>query len=117
MGCVIVTTKKGEGRKSIYFPILALHLSVTVAALPTKFVLFRLEFRCNIVMHVANLSSWFQQGMTVGLYFTNRPEWIVVDHACSAYSFISVPLYDTLGIDLYASINYVFLTFCMLLRF
>ncbi|KAK6139061.1 hypothetical protein DH2020_027184 [Rehmannia glutinosa] len=26
-----------------------------------------------------------------------EPEWLVVDHACSAYSFISVPLYDTLG--------------------
>ncbi|XP_074281284.1 long chain acyl-CoA synthetase 7, peroxisomal-like isoform X2 [Silene latifolia] len=37
--------------------------------------------------------------MSVGLYFVNRPEWIVVDHACSAYSFISVPLYDTLGPD------------------
>ncbi|KAK9691893.1 hypothetical protein RND81_09G226900 [Saponaria officinalis] len=39
------------------------------------------------------------KGMTVGLYLINRPEWIVVDHACSAYSFISVPLYDTLGPD------------------
>ncbi|KAK6130350.1 hypothetical protein DH2020_035907 [Rehmannia glutinosa] len=36
-------------------------------------------------------------GCCVGLYFVNRPEWLVVDHACSAYSFISVPLYDTLG--------------------
>ncbi|PKU68467.1 long chain acyl-CoA synthetase 6, peroxisomal-like [Dendrobium catenatum] len=35
----------------------------------------------------------------IGLYFTNRPEWIIVDHACSAYSYISVPLYDTLGPD------------------
>lgn len=37
------------------------------------------------------------QGCCVGLYFVNRPEWLIVDHACSAYSFISVPLYDTLG--------------------
>ncbi|CAL5392908.1 unnamed protein product [Camellia sinensis] len=35
----------------------------------------------------------------VGLYFINRPEWLIVDHACSAYSYISVPLYDTLGPD------------------
>ncbi|XP_022973650.1 long chain acyl-CoA synthetase 6, peroxisomal-like [Cucurbita maxima] len=35
----------------------------------------------------------------IGLYFINRPEWLVVDHACSAYSYISVPLYDTLGPD------------------
>ncbi|CAE6123939.1 unnamed protein product [Arabidopsis arenosa] len=39
------------------------------------------------------------QGACVGLYFINRPEWLVVDHACAAYSFISVPLYDTLGPD------------------
>ncbi|GAB2287332.1 Long chain acyl-CoA synthetase 7 peroxisomal [Dionaea muscipula] len=39
------------------------------------------------------------RGACIGLYFINRPEWIIVDHACSAYSFISVPLYDTLGPD------------------
>ncbi|OAY27923.1 long chain acyl-CoA synthetase 6, peroxisomal [Manihot esculenta] len=38
-------------------------------------------------------------GSCIGLYFINRPEWLLVDHACSAYSFISVPLYDTLGPD------------------
>ncbi|CAF2089335.1 unnamed protein product [Brassica napus] len=38
-------------------------------------------------------------GACVGLYFINRPEWLAVDHACAAYSFISVPLYDTLGPD------------------
>ncbi|XWS58192.1 hypothetical protein CRYUN_Cryun08bG0013600 [Craigia yunnanensis] len=40
-----------------------------------------------------------EQGACVGLYFINRPEWLVVDHACAAYSYISVPLYDTLGPD------------------
>ena len=39
----------------------------------------------------------FDQGSTVGIYFINRPEWLIVDHACSAYSYVSVPLYDTLG--------------------
>ncbi|XXG80802.1 hypothetical protein AAC387_Pa09g1579 [Persea americana] len=39
------------------------------------------------------------KGSCIGLYFVNRPEWIIVDHACSAYSYISVPLYDTLGPD------------------
>ncbi|KAG9152215.1 hypothetical protein Leryth_016390 [Lithospermum erythrorhizon] len=38
-------------------------------------------------------------GDRVGMYFLNRPEWMIVDHACSAYSYISVPLYDTLGPD------------------
>ncbi|XP_055816745.1 long chain acyl-CoA synthetase 6, peroxisomal-like [Solanum dulcamara] len=40
-----------------------------------------------------------QPGARVGLYFINRPEWMIVDHACSAYSYTSVPLYDTLGPD------------------
>ncbi|XP_026449977.1 long chain acyl-CoA synthetase 6, peroxisomal-like [Papaver somniferum] len=39
------------------------------------------------------------KGSCIGLYFINRPEWLIVDHACSAYSNISVPLYDTLGPD------------------
>ncbi|KAF8401681.1 hypothetical protein HHK36_012627 [Tetracentron sinense] len=39
------------------------------------------------------------KGACVGLYFINRPEWLIVDHACSAYSYVSVPLYDTLGPD------------------
>ncbi|KAJ4968016.1 hypothetical protein NE237_014717 [Protea cynaroides] len=39
------------------------------------------------------------KGSSIGLYFINRPEWLIVDHACSAYSYISVPLYDTLGPD------------------
>lgn len=40
-----------------------------------------------------------QPGARVGLYFINRPEWLIVDYACSAYSYTSVPLYDTLGPD------------------
>ncbi|MCE3050038.1 Long chain acyl-CoA synthetase 7 peroxisomal [Datura stramonium] len=40
-----------------------------------------------------------QLGARVGLYFINRPEWMIVDHACSAYAYTSVPLYDTLGPD------------------
>ncbi|GAY60115.1 hypothetical protein CUMW_199570 [Citrus unshiu] len=40
-----------------------------------------------------------QKGVCIGLYLINRPEWLIVDHACSAYSYISVPLYDTLGPD------------------
>ncbi|KAL0658540.1 hypothetical protein Bca4012_079125 [Brassica carinata] len=45
------------------------------------------------------LYNGINHGACVGLYFINRPEWLVVDHACAAYSFISVPLYDTLGAD------------------
>ncbi|AQK57324.1 AMP-binding protein [Zea mays] len=39
------------------------------------------------------------EGARIGLYFINRPEWIILDHACAAYSYVSVPLYDTLGPD------------------
>lgn len=39
------------------------------------------------------------KGSSIGLYFINRPEWLIVDHACCAYSYVSVPLYDTLGPD------------------
>ncbi|PPE02342.1 hypothetical protein GOBAR_DD00676 [Gossypium barbadense] len=39
------------------------------------------------------------KGSCIGLYFINRPEWLIVDHACSAYSLVSVPLYGTLGPD------------------
>ncbi|GKC63039.1 VAN3-binding protein-like protein, partial [Tanacetum coccineum] len=30
-------------------------------------------------------------------YYNNRREWLIWDHACSAYSYISVPLYHTLA--------------------
>ncbi|VAI29820.1 unnamed protein product [Triticum turgidum subsp. durum] len=43
--------------------------------------------------------EYLNQGARIGLYFINRPEWIIVDHACAAYSYVSVPLYDTLGPD------------------
>ena len=43
------------------------------------------------------------QGACIGLYFINRPEWMIVDHACAAYSYVSVPLYDTLGVNFTAS--------------
>jgi long-chain acyl-CoA synthetase len=40
--------------------------------------------------------NW-DQGARIGLYFINKAEWVIVDHACAAYSYVSVPLYDTLG--------------------
>ncbi|KAL8121722.1 long chain acyl-CoA synthetase 6, peroxisomal-like [Apium graveolens] len=45
------------------------------------------------------VSHGIPKGSCVGIYFINRPEWMIVDHACAAYSYISVPLYDTLGPD------------------
>lgn len=36
---------------------------------------------------------------TVGIYSVNCTAWVTVAEACSAYSMVSVPLYDTLGPD------------------
>ncbi|KAF6768135.1 hypothetical protein AHF37_06451 [Paragonimus kellicotti] len=33
----------------------------------------------------------------VGIYARNSPEWVITQHACVAYSYVYVPLYDTLG--------------------
>ncbi|KAJ3343941.1 Long-chain-fatty-acid--CoA ligase 1 [Gonapodya sp. JEL0774] len=33
---------------------------------------------------------------TVGLFMKNTPEWVIVDHACNAYSLVSVPIYPSL---------------------
>jgi len=40
----------------------------------------------------------------VGIYLKNSPEWLLVDEACSAYSIISVPMYDTFDKDALAYI-------------
>lgn len=52
------------------------------------------------------------QGSTIGIYFINRPEWMIVDHACSAYSYISVPLYDTLGLLMFEQVLLFDLCLC-----
>uniref|UniRef100_A0A4W3J6G6 Long-chain-fatty-acid--CoA ligase n=1 Tax=Callorhinchus milii TaxID=7868 RepID=A0A4W3J6G6_CALMI len=33
----------------------------------------------------------------IGIFAQNRPEWVIVEQACYAYSMVVVPLYDTLG--------------------
>ncbi|XP_002965142.2 long chain acyl-CoA synthetase 6, peroxisomal [Selaginella moellendorffii] len=45
------------------------------------------------------VSRGIPKGSGIGLYMINRAEWIVIEHACSSYSYVSVPLYDTLGAD------------------
>jgi long-chain acyl-CoA synthetase len=47
----------------------------------------------------ALLQHGVSKGASVGLYMINRPEWVVAELACCAYSYVSVPLYDTLGAD------------------
>ncbi|NP_001166379.1 long-chain-fatty-acid--CoA ligase 1 [Cavia porcellus] len=35
----------------------------------------------------------------IGIFAQNRPEWVIIEQACFAYSMVVVPLYDTLGAD------------------
>lgn len=40
----------------------------------------------------------------IGIFAKNRAEWVMTASACDAYSFVSVPLYDTLGDE---AINFI----------
>ncbi|XP_021120654.1 long-chain-fatty-acid--CoA ligase 1 isoform X1 [Heterocephalus glaber] len=40
----------------------------------------------------------------IGIFSQNRPEWVIIEQACFAYSMVVVPLYDTLGADAIAYI-------------
>ncbi|XP_023108090.1 long-chain-fatty-acid--CoA ligase 1 isoform X2 [Felis catus] len=35
----------------------------------------------------------------IGIFSQNRPEWVIIEQGCFAYSMVSVPLYDTLGAE------------------
>ncbi|KFO24337.1 long-chain-fatty-acid--CoA ligase 1 isoform X3 [Fukomys damarensis] len=39
------------------------------------------------------------QDQFIGIFSQNRPEWVIIEQACFAYSMVIVPLYDTLGAD------------------
>lgn len=40
----------------------------------------------------------------IGIYAKNRVEWVLTEMACNTYSYVSVPLYDTLGLE---AINFI----------
>nr|XP_054340127.1 long-chain-fatty-acid--CoA ligase 1 isoform X4 [Pongo pygmaeus] len=40
----------------------------------------------------------------IGIFAQNRPEWVIIEQGCFAYSMVVVPLYDTLGNE---AINYI----------
>ncbi|XP_045408354.1 long-chain-fatty-acid--CoA ligase 1 isoform X2 [Lemur catta] len=35
----------------------------------------------------------------IGIFSQNRPEWVIIEQGCFAYSMVTVPLYDTLGAE------------------
>ncbi|XP_046854706.1 long-chain-fatty-acid--CoA ligase 5-like isoform X2 [Xenia sp. Carnegie-2017] len=37
--------------------------------------------------------------MTFGIYAVNKLEWMLMDRACVMFSFVSVPLYESLGVE------------------
>ena len=39
----------------------------------------------------------YSQETNIGLFSINRPEWVLAEHACFKYNYVTVPLYDTLG--------------------
>lgn len=41
----------------------------------------------------------FRKGDSIGILSINRPEWIMADLACAVSGLVSVPLYDTLGLE------------------
>ncbi|XP_030306092.1 long-chain-fatty-acid--CoA ligase 1 [Calypte anna] len=40
----------------------------------------------------------------IGIFSQNRPEWVIIEQGCYAYSMVVVPLYDTLGTEAIAYI-------------
>ena len=45
------------------------------------------------------IKSGAQPGDHIGILSYNRVEWVVTQHACFAYGFVPVPIYDTFGWD------------------
>ncbi|TGZ59063.1 hypothetical protein CRM22_009278 [Opisthorchis felineus] len=41
----------------------------------------------------------YDHELIVGIYGKNTPEWVLTMLACSAYSFVALPLYETLGFE------------------
>ena len=55
-------------------------------------------------LRIKNLGSGLTQygarfGTNIGLFSINVPEWVLAEHACYMYGFVTVPLYDTLGAE------------------
>ncbi|KAI8815021.1 hypothetical protein BJ742DRAFT_782017 [Cladochytrium replicatum] len=58
----------------------------------------------EVYQRVKNLASYLKiiglcEQAHVGLFSVNRPEWIIGEQACYYLNMITVPLYDTLGIE------------------
>jgi len=60
------------------------------------------EANKRIINIASGLATLTDKGDThVGLFSINREEWVLAEHASFRQSFITVPLYDTLGIYIF----------------
>ena len=50
------------------------------------------RFGSGLLQIVLGADSFLPRQTTVGVLSDNRPEWVICDQACFAYSLISVPL-------------------------
>jgi len=46
------------------------------------------------------------QNANVGIYAHNRPEWVIAEQACNAFSLTVVPIYDTISEDVLSFISH-----------
>lgn len=56
----------------------------------------------NIASGLSRLTGGLKKDTPVGLFSINRTEWVLAEHACFHQSYITVPLYDTLGTNEYS---------------
>lgn len=40
-----------------------------------------------------------QEGGFLGIFASNSPKWVIAEQACNMYSYVVIPLYDTLGAE------------------
>ncbi|TRZ23195.1 hypothetical protein HGM15179_003896 [Zosterops borbonicus] len=56
----------------------------------------RAEYVGSALLHRGFKPSHVQY---IGIFSQNRPEWVIIEQACYAFSMVVVPLYDTLGAE------------------
>ncbi|NXF53014.1 ACSL1 ligase, partial [Oceanites oceanicus] len=61
----------------------------------------RAEYVGSALLHRGFKPSHVQY---IGIFSQNRPEWVIIEQGCYAYSMVVVPLYDTLGTEAIAYI-------------
>ncbi|NXD75970.1 ACSL1 ligase, partial [Halcyon senegalensis] len=66
-----------------------------------KEVLDRAECVGSALLHRGFKPSHIQY---IGIFSQNRPEWVIIEQGCYAFSMVVVPLYDTLGTEAIAYI-------------